>query len=179
MKKIILLAFVLVSFSLSAQEIKWMSLEEAVEAQKTIPKKIMMDAYTVWCGPCKLLEKNTFKNKDVANYVNENFYAVKFNAEGNSVVKFKGKEFSNPNFNSNTSGRNSAHQLSSYFSIKAYPTIIFLDEENNLIAPIPGYKTPQQLELYLKLFNTDAYKEIKEKGDWENYQNNFSYEFKK
>ena len=55
------------------------------------PKKIFIDAYTVWCAPCKMLDKNTFANKDVANYINKNYYAVKFNAEGNETIKFDGK----------------------------------------------------------------------------------------
>jgi len=177
MKKIIVFALALISLSMSAQEIKWMSLEEAVAAQKKSPKKIILDAYTTWCGPCKMLDKNTFKNKDVANYINENYYAVKFNAEGNSVVNFKGNKYSNPNFNPNSSGRNSSHELAGYFGVRAYPTIIFLDEESNLLTPTPGYKTPQQLELFLKLFNTDAHKTLKEKEDWENYQADFTYEF--
>ena len=64
-----------------SQEINWMSLETAVELQKNTPKKIMMDVYTNWCGPCKLLDKNTFKNKSVVDYVNDNYYAV------NSMLK--------------------------------------------------------------------------------------------
>lgn len=178
MKKLLILTIALCSISVSAQKINWMSLEEAVAAQKETPKKIFIDAYTVWCGPCKMLDKNTFSNKDVANYVNEHYYAVKFNAEGNETINFNGQTFTNPNFDPNKSGRNSSHQLAGYFSVRAYPTIIFLDEASNLIAPLPGYKTPQQLELYLKLFETDAYKKITEKGDWENYQANFTYEFK-
>ncbi|MDV7187662.1 thioredoxin fold domain-containing protein [Lutibacter sp. TH_r2] len=179
MKKLIIALVLIVGFSINAQEIKWMSLEEAVAAQKVTPKKIMLDAYTVWCGPCKMLDKKTFKNKDVANYVNENFYAVKFNAEGNETVNFLGNTFTNPNFDSSKgNGRNSSHQLSQYFGIRAYPTIVFLDEDANLIAPLPGYKTPQQLELYLKLFKSDDFKTITEQGDWEAYQQNFKYAFK-
>ena len=178
MKKKLIVAITLFSISLSAQEINWMSFEEAVEAQKTTPKKIFVDAYTVWCGPCKMLDKNTFQNKDVAKYVNENYYAVKFNAEGNETINFKGNTFTNPDFDPNKSGRNSSHQLSGYFGIRAYPTLLFLDEESNFITPLPGYKTPQQLELYLKLFKTDDYKTITEQGDWEDYQNKFTYEFK-
>jgi thioredoxin-related protein len=179
MKKILILTIALCSISVSAQKINWMSLEEAVAAQKVTPKKIFIDAYTVWCGPCKMLDKNTFSNKDVINYVNKNYYAVKFNAEGNETIKFKDQTFTNPNFNpNNSSSRNSAHQLAGYLGVRAYPTIIFLDEDNNLIAPLPGYKTPQQLELYLKLFGADDYKKITAQGDWENYQTNFTYEFK-
>ena len=86
-----------ISFNALAQKINWVTLEEAVKLQKQAPKKIMMDAYTNWCGPCKMLDRNTFQNKNVADYVNEHYYAVKFNAEGNETVNFNGKEFSNPN----------------------------------------------------------------------------------
>ena len=178
MKKILIIALSLFTLTLSAQEIKWMTLEEAVAAQSKNPKKIMIDAFTTWCGPCKMLDKNTFHNKDVADYVNKNYYAVKFNAEGNDVIDFNGITFTNPNFDPNKSGRNSSHQLSTYFGVRAYPTIIFLDEEANLIGPIPGYKTPRQLEIFLKLFHTNDYKSVTNKDEWESYLNNFTYEFK-
>ena len=100
----------LFSMVISAQEINWMTFEEAVEAQKNEPRKIMVDAYTTWCGPCKLLDKNTFSNKDVADYLNKNYYAVKFNAEGNEKVNFKEYTFTNPNFDPTRKGRNSQHQ---------------------------------------------------------------------
>jgi thioredoxin-related protein len=179
MKKLVLLTFLLFCISLSAQEINWLTFEEAVEAQKNEPRKIMVDAYTIWCGPCKLLDKNTFQNKDVADYVNKNYYAVKFNAEGNETVVFKENTFNNPNFDPTKKGRNSSHQLADYFGVRAYPTILFLDEESNLIGPIPGYKTPQQLELFLKLFKTNDYKNVTTKEAWENYTVNFKYEFNK
>ena len=38
-----------------AQEIKWMTMNEALAAQKKVPKKIFMDVYTTWCGPCKAI----------------------------------------------------------------------------------------------------------------------------
>ncbi len=177
MKKILILMLTIFSITLTAQEINWVTLEEAVEAQKTVPKKIFMDAYTVWCGPCKMLDKNTFSNKDVADYINKNYYAVKFNAEGNETVNFKGVTYTNPNFNPNTSGRNSSHELSGVFGIRAYPTLLYLDEEANLIAPISGYKTPSQLELFLKFFNEADVKNIT-KESWESYSSNFVPEFK-
>lgn len=177
MKKLVVLILTIASFSATAQEIKWMTLEKAVEAQKTTPKKIFMDAYTVWCGPCKMLDKNTFSNKDVADYINKNFYPVKFNAEGNEAINFLGKSYTNPGYNPNSSGRNSSHELSSYFGIRAYPTIVYLDEQANLIAPIPGYQSPTQLELYLKLFASNDYKTIKSQEEFTNYSTQFKNEF--
>ena len=64
MKKYFLI-LALLTTSLQAQEIQWMSLPEALEAQKTNPKKIFMDVYTHWCGPCKLLDKNVSRFSNV------------------------------------------------------------------------------------------------------------------
>ena len=186
MKKTILSVLViLAAFAFTNQtfaqdkEIHWMSLEEAVAAQQKNPKKIFMDAHTKWCGPCKLLDKKTFHNPDVVKYMNENYYAVKFDAEGNEKINFKGKTYTNPRWDaSKGNGRNSSHQLAAYFRVHAYPTMIFLDEQANYLAPIKGYKTPQQLELYLKLFATDDYKNVKTKEQWEAYQKNFKPTFK-
>lgn len=161
-----------------AQEIKWMTFEDAQKAQKKVPKKIFVDAYTVWCGPCKMLDKNTFSNKDVASYINKNYYPVKFNAEGNAIVYYKGKKYTNPNFNSSSTGRNSPHELSGLLGIRAYPTLLFLDEEANVISPLTGYRTPTQLEIFLKMFNTDAHKNLTTQAAWEDYSSKFKYEFK-
>jgi len=178
MKKILILTITLFSLSISAQGINWMSFEEAVEAQKVTPKKIFVDAYTVWCGPCKLLDKNTFSNPDLVAYMNENYYSVKFNAEGNETVNFMGKKYTNPGFNPNSNGRNSAHELSGFFGIRAYPTLLFLDEQANFITPLTGYRTPTQLELYLKMFKNDDYKNLKTEEEFNAYSANFKYEFK-
>ncbi len=162
-----------------ATEINWITFEEAIAAQKNDPKKIMMDAYTSWCGPCKLLDKNTFHNADVVKYVNDNYYAVKFNAEGNETINFRGKKYTNPRYNpAKASKRNSSHQLAGFFRVNAYPTILFLDEEANYLAPVKGYKTPKQLELYLKLFATNDYKKVATAEAWTKYQNEFKYTFK-
>ena len=181
MKKIVYICLlaVLASTNSMAQKINWVSLDEALELQKKNPKKIMIDVYTNWCGPCKMLDKNTFQNKDVAQYVNEHYYAVKFNAEGNEEITYKGKTYSNPGYNPELANRrNSAHQLSRYFQVQAYPTIIFMDEKADVIAPIRGYQTPPQLELYLKLFKNDDYKEIDTQEKFSSYAKAFKAEFK-
>ena len=159
--------------------IKWLTFEQAIEAQKKNPKKILMDAYTDWCGPCKMLDAQTFRNPDVVKYVNENFYAVKFDAEGNESINFKGKTYKNPNYDpAKDKSRNSAHELAIHFRVQAYPTVIFLDEEANVITPLRGFMNAQQLELFLKLFASNDYKNVKTETDWANYQKNFKSTFK-
>lgn len=180
MKKLLfILTFFLAAGTVNAQ-INWMTIQEALEAQKTDPKKIMMDVYTVWCGPCKMLDKNTFQNPDVAAYVNENYYAVKFNGEGNSEVNYRDKTFTNPKYDpAKSKSRNYPHEFAGYLRVRAYPTIVFFDESGNLITGLAGYLKPQQLELYLKLFADDTYKTVgADKKAWAEYQRNFVAEFK-
>ncbi|MBN4070225.1 thioredoxin fold domain-containing protein [Olleya sp. AH-315-F22] len=178
-KTIILLLFTVFIFKNSiAQKINWVTLEEAVELQKNNPKKIMMDAYTKWCGPCKMLDRNTFQNNDVADYINKNYYAVKFNAEGNDEITFKGKTYTNPNYDpAKANKRNAQHQLAGYFRIRSYPTIMFLSENQELITSVLGYKTPQQLELYLKMFNKNDHIDLKTQEAFNEYYTAFKPEF--
>ena len=163
--------------TMTAQEIKWMTMNEALAAQKKEPKKIFMDAYTTWCGPCKMLDKNTFSNADVANFLNKNYYPVKFNAEGNSEITYQGRTFKNPGYDPNRKGRNSQHQLAQALKISGYPSLVFFDEQGKLIGPIPGYRTPHQLELFLKLFLKEDYKEITTPEAFQKYSENFTNEF--
>ena len=177
--KYLLVLLALISIDGIAQEINWLSLEEAMSLQNKEPKKIMMDVYTNWCGPCKMLDRNTFHNADVVDYVNKNYYAVKFNAEGNDVLTFKGNTFSNPNYKAELANkRNSQHQLAQYFQVTAYPTIVFMDEKGELLAPVKGYKTPPQLELYLKMFKQDDHKSMDSQEKFNAYYEKFKPEFK-
>lgn len=177
MKKLFLFIVLLNSISVSAQEIKWMSMNEALEAQKKQPKKIFVDAYTTWCGPCKLLDKNTFGNKDVADYVNKHYYPVKFNAEGNEVINYKDKVYKNPDYDVERKGRNSVHHFALAMGVNAYPTMVFFDEKGNYLSPVKGYLTPQKLEIFLKIFATDDYKKVKTEEEWKEYQEEFKSTF--
>ena len=145
---------------------------------KKEPRKIMMDVYTSWCGPCKMMMKNTFTNPDLIEYVNANFYAVKFNAESPDEVTFNGKTFSNPSYVPNKAGRNGVHEFSRYMRVRAYPTIVYIDEELNMLHGDAGYKTAQQLELLLKFFKEDKHETIKTQEEFNAYRDSFSPQFK-
>ena len=178
--KLIVYLFVLLPLGLFSQEkIKWISLEDAVYLQQTEPRNIIIDVYTNWCGPCKKLDRETFGNKDLIKYVNENYYAVKFNAEGNEKIDFQGYEFSNPNFDpAKTRRRNSSHEFTRALRVSAYPTVVFLDKSSNVLYKLRGFQPVRQMEFFLKYLN-DEYKEIKTQEQMNTYQNSFVYEFSK
>jgi len=180
MKQLIVLFALLMPFVSSAQEktINWISIEEAQEKVKEEPRKILMDVYTKWCGPCKMMMRNTFSNADVIEYINANYYAVKFYAESPEALTFKGVEYTNPNYDANKKGRNGVHQFTRYMRVSAYPTIVYLDEGLNFLTGDKGYKTASQIELMLKFFAEEEYKNIKTQEEWTEFQQNFSPTFK-
>lgn len=172
MKNFILAIGLLCSTALFAQSssINWMSIEEAVEAQQTNPKKILMDVYTSWCGPCKMMMKNTFTDPNVIAYINKNYYAVKFDAESPDDITFQGRTFTNPTYDPKKQGRNGVHEFSRALQVSAYPTIVYMNEEAQVIAPVKGYQTPAQIELYLRFFNEGDYTS---QDDWTTFSGNF------
>ena len=181
MKKIIVLLTLLVSVSVSvsAQKINWMTMNEAIAAQAKTPKKIFVDVYTNWCGPCKMLDKNTFSNTDLAAYINKHFYPVKFNGEGDETINMGDREFKNPDFDpARAHTRNSPHQFARFMGVRAYPTMLFIDSDGKLINRVASYLTPPQLEVYLKMYATGDYKTIDSQEKFNTYYENFKPTFK-
>ncbi len=133
--------------------VKWMTIEQALKAQEKNPKPIMMDLYTDWCTWCKRMDAYTFINKKVVKYLNEHYYAVKFNAEGRGKVTYRGSIFE-----PKKGERTHPFALGVTKNQLSYPTIIFFDKEGGLFQPLPGYKTPAQLLPILKFIGSEAYK---------------------
>jgi thioredoxin-related protein len=148
MKKIFLTIFILAAgFCANAQEIKWMSLDEALAAQKVTPKPIFMEVYTNWCGECKKMDKKTFKDTKLSAFIAENYYAVKFNAEGNDEVNYKGIKYTNPGFDTakKQKEKNAAHGFTDFLKIKEYPSLVIFESHGEIANMISGFKSAQEL----------------------------------
>jgi thioredoxin-related protein len=146
-----------------AEGIKWMTLKEVQEAQKKEPRKVFIDAYTDWCGWCKRMDATTFSNPEIVKYVNQNFYAVKFNAESRETILFKGKEYKYVSQGMRGYNELAAEMLNGQMS---YPTSIYFDEALNQIFPVPGYQDPKMFESVLNFVASNSYKT----STWEKYQ---------
>jgi len=178
MRYLVFLLLVFLCTTSEAQEkIQWMTMNEALKAQEIAPKKIIMDVYTIWCGPCKLMDKRTFSDEKVIDFINKNYYPVKFNAEGTEEITYQDFTYTNPNYQPERKGRNAVHFFADALRIQGYPSLVFFTESGNLIQSITGYKTPQELEIFLKMVANDDYKSLTTVEAWEAYQKNFKGSF--
>jgi thioredoxin-related protein len=134
--KILFTLFVIVQIKLFAQDttkIKPVLIEDkgikfvhedfatALEKAKTENKILFMDAYTTWCGPCKLMTKNTFPDTTVATFYNKNFINLKLDME-----------------------KGMGPALLTRYGITAFPTLLFVDGEGNIVHKALGFHDVEQ-----------------------------------
>jgi len=137
--------------------VAWMTIEEALEKSKTEKRKIFIDVYTDWCGWCKVMDRETFSDPEVAKVLNEKFYAVKLNAEKKKEdVVIHGTTFK---FIETSPGKG-IHQLAAALlqNQLSYPTVVFLSEDFGMISPMPGFKKPEEFHVSLSFVASDAFK---------------------
>ena len=150
----LLFFLLLVSFlPLKKEKIRWLSLAELRSDYNKKPRPIIIDVYTNWCGWCKVMDRDTYSNDKVASYINDNFYAVKFNAESTDSVELGSKKYGyNPSYNAN--------DLAVYllYGRMGYPTTVLLSSLEAQPAPLSGFLKPSELEPPLKYFGEGAYK---------------------
>ncbi|MFN8243720.1 MAG: thioredoxin family protein [Ferruginibacter sp.] len=96
--------------------------KSALSEAKSKKKLIFLDAYASWCGPCKMLKKNTFTDEKAGNFFNDKFISVALDME-----KGEGPE------------------IGAKYGVNAFPTLIITDADGNLITYTQGYITPAQL----------------------------------
>ncbi len=146
---LLILASVLFGFEINAQsvpKIKWYTIQEAEALSKQNPKKIMIDVYTDWCGWCKKMDAETFSNPVIAEFVNNNYYAVKLNAESTEDITFKGYTYKFVEQNGKGYHELAAGLLNGRLS---FPSIAYLNEKLELLGAVPGYKGPADMESLL------------------------------
>lgn len=164
LSKYCLFAFLLLGCTAipQAQEIKWMTWEEAALANEKQPKKIFVDVYTDWCGWCKKMDVTTFKDPAIVEVMNKYFYAVKLNAEQKESIVWQKEEFKWMPGGRNGANRLAYELLEGQFS---FPSFVMLDGEFKRIAVSPGYKMADGLLKELRFAAEEHYKST----SWQDY----------
>ncbi len=112
-------------------DLNWVSYDEGLKIAAKNEKLIFVDFYTDWCGYCKKMDRETFANKEVSDYLKKNFVVVKVNAESKTAMELP-------------TGSISGSQLSKSFGVRGYPTYWFLKPNGEKINNISGYSPPNK-----------------------------------
>jgi len=154
-KLLIAITFLVLNVAVNAQQIQWVTWEEAIHLSQTEQKKIFVDVYTDWCGYCKKLDNTTLSNPNIVNYVNDTYYAIKFDAEMKEEITLNGKTYQYVN-----SGKRGYHELAKEIlkGQMSYPTLVFLDESFLTIQPIKGFQDVKTMNQILHYFGENHHK---------------------
>ena len=108
-------------YSVADQGIQFkMNLEHAMMLSAESGKPIFLEGYASWCGPCKKMEAKVFNDAELANFFNQHFINVRIDMDRDARTRNR-------------------------FGVKAYPTLLFLDKEGNILEKKVGYHNSQQL----------------------------------
>lgn len=159
--KSILVLLAIISFSITSVDAQGIEFyhgtwEEALMKAKEEDKIIFVDAYTTWCGPCKRMASSTFPDPEVGKLFNQHFLSLKIDMEKDMGLEFRKK-----------------------FPVTAYPTLFFIDYDEEIVRKTVGAKTPADLiamgeNVISKFDKSTKYEAAYESGD-RSYQLVYDY----
>ena len=135
----------LINFSFGEEHKGWYEFDNGLEASVKESKPVLIDFYTDWCHWCKVLDKKTFSDKSVLEYMDTNFIRIKVDAEETKDEQsYDGKTMS-------------SSKLAKVFGVTGYPALAFLDKDQKLITIVPGFLPPEKFINVLKYIKEECY----------------------
>lgn len=130
----------------------WMSLAEAESAMQLENRPILIDLYTNWCSWCRVMDKKTYSNKNVIDYLQKKFYVVRINAETKETLIWQGKQYA-------YSPENKINTIAIYLSggNLVFPTTVIIPDKKEEPQAIAGYFEPKDFEVIVKYFGEKKY----------------------
>ncbi len=145
--------------------IEWLNINDAVKKMNNNPKNMLIFFTSDWCATCNIMTEVTFNNPTIADYINKNYYPVKFNATSTDTVFYFEHTFTNPQ------REHPFHQFAVELLNRnmRFPNFIFMAPDKTLITAVPSYFNDTGLEPVLHYFGEGFYK----KEDWDAYRSKF------
>lgn len=105
-------------FAVAEAPFEDISFPEAVKKAESDKKVVMIDFYTTWCPPCKMLDSRTWPDKRVQKWLGDHAVCIKVDAEA-------------------------SREFAARFKVRAYPTIVFVKPDGTILEQLVGYRSPK------------------------------------
>lgn len=92
------------------------TLDQALKLAKKEHKKVFINAYAVWCAPCKRMQNMTYKDANVAKYFNDHFVCLDIDVE-----------------------KGNGPQIAQRYGVRAHPCLLFVNTDGSLNKTILGF----------------------------------------
>jgi thioredoxin-related protein len=130
------------------KKLNWLAFDAASERASKEGKHVIVDIYTTWCGWCKVMDRETYGNAEVADYLTQNFVLAKVNGESSAKLHWKGKELTE-------------RQFAREVGVTGFPATFFFKPDSELLGGVPGFIRPNDFIMMARFVNTKWYEKGK------------------
>lgn len=134
------------------RKLDWLAFDAAASRASKEGKHVIVDIYTTWCGWCRVMDRQTYGDSEVADYLTQNFVLAKVNGESSSKLHWKGREITE-------------RQFTREVGVTGFPTTFFLKPDLGVLGGVPGFIRPRDFMIYARYVATRWY----EKGKIQDY----------
>lgn len=150
MKKLFLLIVFLGITSTGFCQLQNRSFEAMGTLQQIQKRKIIVFIHTDWCQYCQKMKSTTFKNQEIIQSLNSDFYFIDFNAGEKQDISFNNQTFKYQQTGNNVGVHELALQLGTMNNQIVYPVLCVLNEKNEIILQYNNYLSPKDFKLLLE-----------------------------
>jgi thioredoxin-related protein len=124
---------------------------EAIDSLQQIQKrKIIVFIHTDWCQFCQRMKSTTFKNQEIIQKLNSDFYFIDLNAEEKRDILFNNQVFKYQPSGNNVGINELAIQLGTINNQIVYPVLCVLNDKNEIILQYSNYLNATDFKLLLE-----------------------------
>ncbi|CAD0000524.1 MULTISPECIES: thioredoxin family protein [Flavobacterium] len=150
MKKLAIILLFLGINSTGFSQLQNRSFEAMDSLQQIQKRKIIVFIHTDWCQFCQRMKATTFKNQEIIEKLNSNFYFIDLNAEERRDITFNNQLFRYKPSGNNVGVHELALQLGRINNQIVYPVLCVLNQKNEIIFQYNSYLSPKDFKILLQ-----------------------------
>ena len=122
----------------------WQAFAQTVAEAQADGDLVLIHAYAVWCGPCRMIDAQTYTDDSVQAFLDEHYEVTRLDIESPEEIDFYG-------------GTVSMRELAAALGVTSTPTTVFFTADGQYINKAPGFWPPDKFLLLLRYMEEEAY----------------------